>query len=94
MKNSKLLRIISLGLVLVMLAVSLVACKPANGPAEGSPEDSTPVESPSESEQPDESLPEAPGIPEADADLKLADGGNTSFKLVRAEMASAYEKTM
>ena len=94
MKKSLLIRIISLGLVLVMLAMSLVACRPTEGPADGSSEDSKPVESPAESDQPGESLPEAPAIPEAAADAKIAEGGKTSFKLVRAEMASAYEKTI
>lgn len=97
MKNTKLLRIISLLLALAMMAISLVACKPAtDDPAqseESSGIGSEPSETPSDSE-PEESLPEAPGIPEATADAKIAEGGKTSFKIIRPEITASYEKNL
>ena len=97
MKNTKLLRIISLLLALAMMAISLVACQPAdNDPAKSEAPSETneePSETPEES-IPEESAAEAPGIPEATVDAKLADGGKTNFKIVRAELAKDYEKTM
>lgn len=97
MKKSKLLRIISLLLALAMMAICLVACKPTvNDPAqseESSGADTEPSETPEES-IPEESGIEAPGIPEAAADVNIVVGGKTEFKVVRAELAKDYEKTV
>ena len=76
-------------LLLATVAMSFVACTPEipEGPAD---ESSTPSAEETPVTPPEESLPEAPVIPEATADAKIAEGGKTSFKLVRAEMAKYY----
>ena len=88
MKNSMLFRIISIFLVILMLASALTACQPAEGPSKGSEGESTPA--PGESPQ----VTSPPSIPEVTADTAIIEGGATKYKIVRAELAADYEKTM
>lgn len=96
MKNSSFKRILSLALAMIM-ALAVISCTPSTPPSENpagestpSPEGSTPSETDVPS-APNESVPE---IPDVNEDLKIAEGGASQFKLVRGELAAAYEKTI
>lgn len=78
MRKSKLLRMLTALLAILTVVSSLVACEPLAGPSGESGEDSSPA---------------VTDLPTPTEDMKIVEGGNSAFKIIRGENASDIEKS-
>ena len=79
---------IALLITIVMIMSLLAACEPADDPAQSGSGSGTNAPTPSETE----SEPGEEPLPPAE-DMKIIEGGKSSFKIVRGENAADFENT-